>query len=112
MVEFLCRNLTSSLIKVWGVGSIDHIFCNRLLKFLLIVSTVVSHQEFSIVQSQFSESISFKVPFCLSRCSVVKVVSMLGTEFACSAYLFVHPCLRGISILPFSHFLCVFFCHK
>jgi hypothetical protein len=76
------------------------------------VSTVISRQEFSIMQSQFSESVLFEVPFCVSQCSVVKVVSMLGTEFNCSAYLFVHTCLRGIIVLPFNHFLGVFLCHK
>jgi len=32
---------------------------------------------------------------------------MLGAGFSCSVCLFVHPCLRCITILPFSHFLFV-----
>jgi len=35
---------------------------------------------------------------------------MLGTQIGGSVYLRVHMCLSGITLLPFSRFLCVFLC--
>jgi hypothetical protein len=48
--------------------------------------------------------------FHLNICPAVKVIAMLGTEFGWSAYYCMHTCLSGITLLPFSCFLCVFLC--
>jgi len=62
------------------------------------------------VESREFESRLFEFPFLPSRYATVKVVSMLGTEFGCSAYFCVHMCLSRIRVLLYSRFLCGFLC--
>ena len=49
-----------------------------------------------------------EVPILPSQWAAVKVVSQLGTEFWWSAYLCVHTCLSGVTVLNACRFLCVF----
>jgi len=51
-------------------------------------------------ESQFSESRFLEIPYRPNGYAVVaKVVSMLGTEFRRNAYVRVHTCLSGMTIL-------------
>jgi hypothetical protein len=64
------------------------------------ITELVSRRKYNTVHSRFSESRFFECPFSPSSCAVVQVVSMLDTEFSCSAYLCVHTCVSGITVLP------------
>jgi hypothetical protein len=52
------------------------------------------------VQFRFAESRFFDFQFLPTRCILVNVISMLGTEFRLSAYLCAHTCLLRMTALP------------
>jgi hypothetical protein len=45
-----------------------------------------------------------------SWCTIIKVISVLCTKFRWCAYFCGHMCLSGITVLPFSHCLCICMC--
>jgi len=61
-------------------------------------------------ESRYFESRLFEVLFRPSPCAVVKIISIAGTRFSCSALLCMHTCLRGFASTSFSIFCVVYHC--